>query len=340
MKTFTTFLSRVIPVVVLLFVSCTNQQDQTQSSNYFTNEDSGLQTGNVKMISIKTSKGEFNVWTKRYGYNPDKKVLLLHGGPGATHEYFECFENFLPTEGIEFIYYDQLGSGNSVNPADTSLWNLPRFIEEVEQVRIALNLSKDNFYLLGHSWGGILAIEYALKYQDNLKGLVISNMMSSAPDYDEYAHEVLAKQMDPEILEAIMTFEEKGDFGNPEYMELLMPNFYEQHILRMPVTEWPEPLLRSFSKQNHEIYVMMQGPSEFGIAGKLENWDRSNDLQKIEIPTLIIGAEFDTMDTEHMKWMSEQFPNGTYLYCSNGSHCAMYDDQQVYFEGLINFLKE
>src|SRR4029079_19211671 len=119
-----------------------------------------MQSGGIKMIPVQTPKGTFRVWTKQFGNNPDIKVLLLHGGPGVTHEYFECLENFFPPEGIEFIYYDQLGSGNSDNPEDTSLWNLPRFVEEVEQVRTALGLNKDNFYLLGHSWGGILAMQY------------------------------------------------------------------------------------------------------------------------------------------------------------------------------------
>lgn len=117
------------------------------------------------MIPINTSKGVFNVWTKKVGDNPRIKVLLLHGGPGATHEYFECFDSFLPKEGIEYYYYDQLGSAYSDNPNESSLWEIDRFVEEVEAVRIALELDASNFYLLGHSWGGILATEYALKYQ-------------------------------------------------------------------------------------------------------------------------------------------------------------------------------
>ena len=113
-----------------------------------------LADGGVQMVPIKTAKGTFNVWTKRFGSNPRIKLLLLNGGPGATHEYFECMESFLPREGIEFIYYDQLGCGNSDNPKDTAMWSLPRYVEEVEQVRQALNLDSSNFYLLGHSWGG------------------------------------------------------------------------------------------------------------------------------------------------------------------------------------------
>src|SRR5437868_13146529 len=124
--------------------------------------------GGVKMIEINTPKGKFHVWTKRVGNNPRIKLLLLHGGPGFTHEYFECMDSFLPKEGIEYYYYDQLGSYYSDQPTDSSLWTTERFVEEVEQVRQALGLDKNNFYLLGQSWGGILAIEYALKYQDNL----------------------------------------------------------------------------------------------------------------------------------------------------------------------------
>jgi proline iminopeptidase len=150
----------------------------------------------LRVIPIKTTKGIFKVWTKRIGNNPKIKVLMLTGGPGASHEYMECFENFFPKEGIEFIYYDQLGTGNSEVPKDASLYDLDRSVDEVEQVRKALHLSKDNFFLYGHSWGGIVALDYALKYQQNLKALIISDMMSSASDYNQYAKDVLAKQID------------------------------------------------------------------------------------------------------------------------------------------------
>src|SRR4051812_13485540 len=136
-------------------------------------------SGGVRMIDIATPKGKFRVWTKRVGHNPRLKLLLLHGGPAMTHEYFEAFDSFLPAEGIEYIYYDQLGSAYSDQPNDDDLWTLPRFVEEVEQVRKALGLTRNDFCLLGHSWGGMLAMEYALKYQRNLKCLVISNMMDS-----------------------------------------------------------------------------------------------------------------------------------------------------------------
>ena len=334
-----TFAKLILVFTIAFFVSCQKGTTDTPSV-YFEKTADSIQNGGIKVISITTSKGTFKVWTKRIGNNPKIKLLLLNGGPGATHEYFECFENFLPAEGIEIIYYDQLGCGNSDNPNDVALWDLARYVEEVEQVRKALNLDASNFYMLGHSWGGILAMEYALKYQKNMKGLIISNMMSSCPEYGKYAEEVLAKQMDPKVLAEIKQIEAAKDFANPRYMELLIPNFYEEHILRFPAKDWPEPVNRSFAKMNQSLYVSMQGPSEFGISGKLEKWDRKADLKNITIATLVIGAKYDTMDPKHMEEMAKLVQNGTYLFCPKGSHMDFYDDQKVYFEGLIPFLKK
>ncbi|MDX2058482.1 MAG: proline iminopeptidase-family hydrolase [Gemmatimonadales bacterium] len=296
--------------------------------------------GGVKMIPITTPKGTFKVWTKRVGNNPRIKVLLLHGGPGFTHEYFEAADSYFPGAEVEYYYYDQLGSYYSDQPADTSLVNLDRFIEEVEQVRQALGLGKDNFYLLGHSWGGMLAIEYALKYQEHIKGLIISNMMASIPAYVEYAENVLMPAMDPKVLAEVKALEAKKDYQNPRYMELLLPNHYQLHVLRMPPDQWPDPMNRAMKHMNPNVYIPMQGPSELGASGKLEKWDRTADLGKIAVPTLVIGAIHDTMDPKHMKWMSEQLPKGRYLECPNGSHMSMYDDQQTYFAGVIQFLKD
>ncbi len=323
---------------VVMIVGC-KDQDQHASDYYFARTDSGVQTGGAKMVPIEANGKTFRVWTKRVGNNPKIKVLFLNGGPGMTHEYHECFENFFPAEGFEFIYYDQLGTGNSENPDDTAYWSLPRYVEEVEQVRKALGLNKDNFYLLGTSWGGILAMEYALKYQDNMKAVVISNMMASAPEYGKYADEVLAKQFDPVILDSIRTMERNKDFTNPRYMTLLMEHYYTKHICRFPLEQWPDPVNRALSKLNQSLYVTMQGPSEFGIAGKLATWDRKADLKNIRVPALIVGAKHDTMDPAHMEWMSKQVQNGSYLYCPKGSHLSMYDDQENYFNGLIKWIK-
>jgi proline iminopeptidase len=296
--------------------------------------------GGVRYIPIRTPSGEHRVWTKRVGSNPDTKLLLLHGGPGATHEYFEIFDEYLPAAGIEYYYYDQLGSGRSDQPDDPTLWQLDRFVDEVEQVREALGLTRDSFVLYGQSWGGLLAIEYALHHQEHLKGLVISNMMSSCPAYNAYAHQVLMPAMDPHVLAEIQAFEASGDTANPRYMALLEQHHYVHHVLRRPVDEWPDPVVRTFDHINPDIYVPMQGPSELGMQGSLSDWDRFDDLGRITVPTLVIGAAHDTMDPTHMQAMAERLPNGRYLECPNGSHLAMYDDTEVYMRGLLDFLTE
>lgn len=311
------------------------------TADYFDNSGrDDILGGGARLIPITTPSGTFNVWTKRVGNNPTIKVLLLHGGPGATHEYFEAADSYFPGAGIEYYYYDQLGSKYSDNPDDPALWNIPRFVDEVEQVRIALGLDKSNFYLLGHSWGGMLAIEYALAHQENLKGLIISNMMASIPAYNKYANDVLMPSMDPAILNKIKELEAAKDYANPDYMGLLMEHHYIYHVLRMPLAEWPDPVNRGMGGINPNVYIPMQGPSELGASGLLAEWDRTADLSKITVATLVIGAQFDTMDPKHMEWMAGQFPQGQYLYCPTGSHMSMYDDQLTYFNGVIKFIKD
>jgi proline iminopeptidase len=298
--------------------------------------------GGARRIPVETPKGTFHVWVKRIGNNPRLRVLLLHGGPGSTHEYLEACDSFLPAAGVEYYYYDQLGSGLSDQPVEPSLWELDRFVDEVEQVRRALGLDRDSFVLYGQSWGGLLGIEYALAHQQHLRALVISNMMASVPAYNAYAEQVLMPAMDQAKLAEIKALEAAGKIEGPRYMELLTEQHYVHHVLRLPPDEWPDPVQRGFAHINPAIYVSMQGPSELGISAdaKLAHWDRFADLASIEVPTLVIGARHDTMDPAYMEQMAAMLPQGRYLYCPDGSHLAMYDDQQVYFAGLVQFLHE
>jgi proline iminopeptidase len=295
-------------------------------------------SGGVRMLPITTPVGTHRVWTKRTGNNPTTKLLLLHGGPGATHEYLLAFDSFLPRAGVEYYYYDQLGSGWSDRPEDSSLWTIDRFVDEVEQVRRTLALTTENFVLYGQSWGGLLAIEYALVHPQHLKGLVISNMMASIPAYNRYAAEVLIPAQDPATIAEIKALEAAGDTDSPRYDDLLMGEHYIKHVLRLPADEWPEPVTRSFSRINKSIYVPLQGPSELGAAGLLSDWDRVADLHRIDVPTLVIGGAHDTMDPAHLQDMAARMPHGSYLHCPDGSHLAMYDDQETYMHGLIDWL--
>lgn len=291
-----------------------------------------VKTGGVRMIPIDGAK--YRVWTKRVGRGR-VKMLTLHGGPGFTHEYLECFEDFLPQEGIEYYYYDQLGSHYSDQPTDAGLWTIPRFVEEVEQVRAALGL--ENFYLYGHSWGGMLGIEYALKYGRHLKGFVLSNMTAGIKAYEKHAGE-LRRALPANIIAILDKYEAKGDYENPEYQQAMFGYVYAKHLCRL--TPWPEPVERAFRHFNQQVYNIMQGPNEFVITGTFKDWDRWGDLPQIKTPTLVIGGQYDTMSADDLKRESQLLPHARLAICEQGSHLAMWDDQQTYLNHLLRFLKD
>lgn len=281
--------------------------------------------------------GKYNVWTKKVGEGKIK-VLLLHGGPGFSHDYFECFEDFFPKEGISFYYYDQLGCGNSDNPSYTSLWNVPRYVEEVEQVRKGLGL--DSFYLLGHSWGSMLAMEYLQKYQGHVKAAILSNMTAGVKSYVSYAEKLKKKLFTPQDIKTYDSLDKLKLYESPQYQDLLMNKLYTQVVCRIPLADWPEPLLRAFKKANHTIYIQMQGVDEFHVTGNFKDWEMWDRLGNIKVPTLVIGGMYDEMNPEDMKNEGKLIPNSRTWLCPNGSHLSMYDDQQNYFAQLTNFLKE
>jgi proline iminopeptidase len=290
----------------------------------------GIRTAGIRMLPVVG--GKYKVWTKRMGTGK-VKVLLLHGGPGASHEYLEVMESFLPQANIEMYYYDQLGCNNSDQPDDPSLWTLPRYLEEVEEVRRGLGL--EHFVLYGHSWGGILAMEYALHYQQHLQGLVISNMTAGSQAYLKHTA-ALKLQLPPASLARLQALEAKQDYDSPEYGKIMMEDLYPKMICR--TKPWPEPLDRAFRHLNEKIYNQMQGKSEFLVTGNLKDWERWDRLHEIKVKTLTIGARYDEMDPEDMKKMATLIPNATAAICPNGSHMCMWDDQAFYFSHLLEFL--
>jgi proline iminopeptidase len=292
----------------------------------------GIKVAGIRMLPV--AGGKYKVWTKKLGAGP-VKVLLLHGGPGFDHEYLEAFESFLPQAGIEMYYYDQLGCGNSDQPDDDALWTLARYTDEVEEVRRALGL--DQFVLFGHSWGGILALEYALEHQEHLKGLVISNMAAGVKAVLKH-QDSIKKQLPPKVLARLNELEAKQEYDSPEYQGIMMEHLYPKMLCR--IQPWPEPVTRALRHANDKIYNFMQGKSEFQVTGNLKDWERWDRLHEIKVRALTIGAQHDEMDPEDMKKMASMMPNASYAFCPQGSHMAMWDDQEAYFRQLLPFLRQ
>ncbi|WP_228893098.1 proline iminopeptidase-family hydrolase [Pseudoduganella aquatica] len=291
----------------------------------------GIRTAGVRMIPV--AGGKYKVWTKKVGQGPIK-VLLLHGGPGFTHEYLEAMESFLPQAGIEMYYYDQLGCGNSDQPDDPSLWTLPRYLEELEEVRTGLGL--DQFVLYGHSWGGLLAIEYALHHQRRLRGLVISNMTAGIQALLRHTASIKMK-LPPDTLAELQALEAREAYDTPEYERIMNEVLYPQVLCR--ISPWPDAVNRAFRHLNAKIYNQMQGKSEFLVTGNLKDWERWDSLHEIKVRALTIGATYDEMDPEDIRKMARMMPNAKSMICENGSHLCMWDAQEQYFRGLLAFLK-
>lgn len=333
MKTQQQSFSKIMLIIasLSLMVSCGSPKTKTKLHAETIGE---IKTGGSKLISID---GKYKVWTKKVGEGKIK-VLLLHGGPGFSHDYFECFEDFLPKENIEFYYYDQLGSGNSDVPADTTLWNTARFVEEVEQVRKGLGL--ENFYILGHSWGSLLAMEYLNKYQNHVKGAVLSNMTGSIDDFVNYSAVLKSKLFTNKEKQLFDSLDMAKAYSSPRYASLLNEKLYTKVICRLPLEQWPEPLMRAFKKPNQTVYLQMQGIDEFHVTGNLLNWNFWDKMPNIKVPTLVLGGVYDEMDPNSMKREAQLIPSSRFYLCPGGSHMSMYDDQHNYFNALIGFLKD
>lgn len=291
----------------------------------------GIRASGIRMAPV--CGGKYKVWTKQVG-SGNVKVLLLHGGPGFSHDYLEVMESFLPQAGIEIFYYDQLGSNNSDQPTDLSLYNLPRFLEEVEEVRAGLGL--EQFVLFGHSWGGMLAIEYALRSPQRLRGLVISNMVASIELYLKRTRHLRDTLLNEQQRASLAKIEATGDYENPTYEKIMTEALYPQMLCR--IQPWPEPVTRTFRVANVNVYNHMQGKSEFEVTGNMKGWERMDRLHEIRTKTLILGAAHDEMDPDDLRAMAERMPNATCHICPNGSHLAMWDDQKEYFGALTPFL--
>ncbi|WDV47850.1 proline iminopeptidase-family hydrolase [Clostridiaceae bacterium M8S5] len=287
--------------------------------------------GNVKKIKLKEG---YEVYTRSVGKGK-LPILLLHGGPGGCHECFEAMEKYMDLEKYTLIYYDQLGSYYSDPVEDDSLLTLERYVDEVEQVRAGLGL--EYFALLGHSWGGMLAIEYALKYQNYgyLKGVIISNMTASNDSYEKGLSEVRKDMLEPEELAYIEAIEAKEDYDDKRYQEIIFQKLYPQCIFRGE--EWPA--FFAPEKMAHNVYNKFQGNNEFIVTGTLKSWDRWDDLKDISVKTMIIGAKYDTMSAKDKEEMASRIPNAELLICPKGSHFAFLDDVENYYPRLQKFLE-
>jgi L-proline amide hydrolase len=266
------------------------------------------------------------------GEEPGKlPVLLLHGGPGACHDYLEPLEALVET-GRRAIFYDQLGCGRS-DLGDESLWTVETYVEEVGAVREALGLER--VHLFGNSWGGMLAMEYALAQPEGLASLVVASSPASLHQWVEEAHRLRA-ELPEDVRRVLAEHEAAGTTDSPEY-EAACEVFYRRHVCRLE--EWPDPVLRTFRwlTEHGEVYRYMNGPSEFHVVGTLKEWDITARLGEIHVPTLVVTGEHDEATPAINRRVSERIPGAESVVYPGASHMAHVEDTGGYVTLLDGF---
>jgi proline-specific peptidase len=274
------------------------------------------------------------VWYRRVGGERARfaPLLLLHGGPGASHDYLENLEALASPE-REVVFYDQLGCGKSDQPNDPALWTVELFVRELAQMRESLGLSR--VHILGQSWGGMLAIEYMLTRPLGVVSLILSNTASSMPLWVAEANRLRAA-LPVDVNATLLEHERAGTTSSPEYAAAMM-TFYDRHVCR--VKPYPDFVARSFA-QIGVVYNTMNGPSEFHVTGVIRDWDRTPRLGEIRAPTLVISGEFDESTPAINRVLHEGIAGSHWVMLKNCSHLSHVEDPQGYMGAVHDFLAQ
>jgi proline-specific peptidase len=257
-------------------------------------------------------------------------LLVLHGGPGVPHDYLEDLAG-LADDGRTVVFYDQIGCGKSDHPDDSGLWVIDTFVEELASVRDALGLER--VHLLGHSWGGWLALEHALGRPSGLASLTLASTCASLPAFAAETRR-LKESLPAEVQEVIDRHEAEGTTDDPAYQEATMA-YYTQWVCRLD--PWPEHVMRSFMNLNEDVYGTMQGP-EWNVIGNLKDWDVRDRLGELDLPVLVTSGRHDEMTPALVQPLVEGIRGAESVVFEESAHFSMAEEPDRYRQVLESFL--
>ena len=287
-------------------------------------------TGVVEEGELTLGDG-YRIWYRRVGAGGEVPLLVLHGGPGAGHDYLEPLATLASERPV--IFYDQLGCGRSQQPDDPSLWRIERFTGEIDEVRRGLGL--DEIHLLGQSWGGWLAIEYMLGRPAGVRRLILANTSASTAQFVAEAAKLKAA-LPGDLPETLARCEAAGDFHSPEYTAAVMA-FYRRHVCRLP--EWPDCVNRTVANlEGNQVYETMNGPNEFTVVGTLQGWDREARLGEISLPTLVLVGRHDEIPPACARALHEGIPNSELVIFEASSHMPHLEEPDLFRRVVSGFL--
>jgi len=274
----------------------------------------------------------FDLFYRQFGQPTKGEILCLHGGPGATHDYLLSIVD-LADQGYRITFYDQLGCGRSQVPKDVSLFVPERYVEELEAFRRAMSLGRP--HVIGSSWGGMLAIAYALKYQRNMKSLISVGGLHNVP-LTTREMQRMKHRLPEDVRKTLEKYESAGDYENPEYTKAVMV-FYRKHVCRL--AEWPPELIYSFDHISKPVYGTMNGPNEFTIIGNIRYWDVTGQLHRIRVPTLILTGKYDEVSPVVGMDMHRHIRGSELTIFPKSSHLSFWEEREAFMKRVLGFLE-
>jgi len=272
------------------------------------------------------------VWYKIVGGGPETPLVLLHGGPGFPSYYLNPLAELSDERPI--IFLDQFGCGRSDDNKDTALMTVETFVKQLEQVTDSLGLKK--FHLYGHSWGTMLGMDYYLKNPDRVKSLIFASPCLSVPRWEADCKELI-KTLPDSIQLAIESTEKTGNYESVEYQNA-MNTFYQNFVARK--LPWDANVDSTFAGANIDVYNYMWGPSEFTPTGTLQNYDRSDQLKEIKVPSLYMCGEFDEARPSTVQYYQSETPGSKFVIIKDAAHISMHDNPTQNNQEISEFLKE
>ncbi|MER7413033.1 proline iminopeptidase-family hydrolase [Streptomyces cacaoi] len=248
------------------------------------------------------------VWYRRTG-GGGTPLLLVHGGPGYPSDpLFAPFETLAADR--EVVWYDQLGVGRSDPVEDTALLTVDRFLDELGAVIEELGLERPHVY--GHSWGAMLALQYAAERDPDWTSLICSNGLAAIPRFEAEVRDLLA-QLPGDVLDRTYGRELRGETDDPDY-HLAQAAYLRAHLVRTAI-----PRLDP-AKTSTTTYRTLIGHADYHVTGTLKNWDIFHELDRIDVPTLVLGGEFDTCVPAHLADIAARIPDARHLTQPGAAH--------------------
>jgi L-proline amide hydrolase len=274
-------------------------------------------------------------WYRSVGTNAPGRLplLLLHGGPGATHQYLEPLAE-LAQFGRQVIFYDQVGCGKSDHPPNADFYTVETFVAEIDALRDQLGLGK--LHVLGQSWGGMLAMEYALTRPYGLASIVVADSPASMLLWVSEANR-LRSELPPEVERVLSSHEAAGTTTDPAYAEACNV-FYHRHLCRLET--WPDCVMRAMQALSDDgfVYNVMNGPSEFHVIGKLKTWDITERLAEIRVPTLLLSGRHDEATPTIVGAIHERIPKSEWICFESSAHMPHVEEPDAFNAAVRGFL--